>query len=235
MPCTAKKYEASRPEMQQSGIRDVDIVLTTRELTKLINYVGIDFNHLAEGEFDSPMGMGTGAGAIFGTSGGVMEAALRTVYEIYTGKELINLDFESVRGFKGIKEAIIDLGDREIKVAIAHGLRNAEKIMKQIKAGTCEYHFIEVMACPGGCIGGGGQPIKSTNDVKIMRRDAIYSIDKSMKIRKSHQNPEVIRLYKEYLAHPLSEKAHRLLHTRYNRIKKEYEFAYLNDEPVYSL
>lgn len=235
MPCTAKKYEASRPEMQQSGVRDVDIVLTTRELTKLINYVGIDFNHLAEGEFDSPMGMGTGAGAIFGTSGGVMEAALRTVYEVYTGKELVNLDFENVRGFKGIKEAIIDLGDREIKVAIAHGLRNAEKIMKQIKAGTCEYHFVEVMACPGGCIGGGGQPIKSTNDVKIMRMDAIYSIDKSMKIRKSHQNPEVILLYKEYLAHPLSEKAHRLLHTRYNKIKKEYEFAYLNDDPVYSL
>lgn len=235
MPCTAKKAEAARSEMERDGIRDVDIVLTTRELTKLIHYVGIDFNQIAEGEFDQPMGIGSGAGAIFGTSGGVMEAALRTVYEAYTGEELGKLDFEEVRGFKGIKEATIDLGDRSIQVAIAHGLKNAEKIMQEIKAGTCPYQFVEVMACPGGCVGGGGQPIKSTTDVRIMRMDALYAIDKSSAVRKSHENPEVVTLYRDYLGNPLSEKAHQLLHTRYHKVKKEYEFSYLKEDTIYSL
>lgn len=230
MPCTAKKYEAVRPEMEKDGIRDVDIVLTTRELTKLIKYVGIDFEKLAESEFDSPLGLGTGAGAIFGASGGVMEAALRTVYEVYTGKELLTLDFNEVRGFSGIKETIIDLGNTKIKVAIAHGLKNAEKIMAAIRVGTCDYTFIEIMACPGGCIGGGGQPIQSTRDIKLLRMDALYDIDQSQVLRKSHENPDVKTLYKDFLGEPLSPIAHDLLHTHYHKIAKTYDFSYLNEK-----
>lgn len=228
MPCTAKKYEAARPEMENNGIRDVDIVLTTRELTKLIKYVGIDFEKLTTSEFDSPLGLGSGAGAIFGASGGVMEAALRTVYELYTGKELAQLEFYDARGFDGIKEAEIDLGDRQIKVAIAHGLINAQKIMEAIKRGESNYAFIEIMACPGGCVGGGGQPIQSIKETKLLRMDALYDIDRGQAIRKSHENPDIVRLYKEYLGEPLSPLAHDLLHTSYRKQEKPYDFSHLN-------
>lgn len=217
MPCVAKKYEAQRPEMVNHGHRDVDIVITTRELIKMIKYVGLDFANLPERDFDSPLGKGSGAGAIFGTTGGVMEAALRTVSEVYTHKPLKHLTFQGARGNEGIKEAEVVLGDITLKVAVAHGIRNAEVIMQQIKAGTCPYTFIEIMACPGGCIGGGGQPISSTMTVKKLRQDALYDIDAGNTIRKSHENPEVIALYEKFLGAPLSEKAHQLLHTHYHR------------------
>ena len=216
MPCVAKKFEAARPEMEHNGYRDVDIVITTRELIKMIKYVGLDFARLPETDFDSPLGYGSGAGAIFGTTGGVMEAALRTVSEVYADSPLPSLEFAPARGYEGIKEAEVTLGDQTIKVAIAHGLRNAEIIMRQIEEGTSEYTFIEIMACPGGCIGGGGQPISSTTEVKKLRQDALYDIDKGQAIRKSHENPDVERLYEEFLSHPLSEKAHELLHTHYH-------------------
>lgn len=217
MPCVAKKFEANRSEMGHDGRADVDIVITTRELIKMIKYVGLDFPGLPESDFDSPLGYGTGAGAIFGTTGGVMEAALRTVSEVHTGKPLEKLEFETVRGNEGIKEAIVALGKDTIKIAIAHGLRNAELVMRQIEEGTCDYTFIEIMACPGGCIGGGGQPISGTKAVKMLRQDALYDIDKGQTIRKSHENPDVIRLYEEFLEKPLSEKAHHLLHTHYGK------------------
>ena len=220
MPCVAKKYEAARPEMEADGVRDVDIVITTRELTKMIKYVGLDFPNLPESNFDSPLGIGSGAGAIFGVTGGVMEAALRTVAEAYTGQNLEKLEFEAVRGNEGVKEATIALGDTPVKVAIAHGLKNAEKVLQMIKDGTADYTFIEMMACPGGCIGGGGQPVNTTFDIKKMRQDSLYDIDDSLVYRKSHENPEVITLYQDYLGAPLSEKAHHLLHTHYHKQKK---------------
>ena len=224
MPCTAKKFEAARPEMGRDGRQDVDIVLTTRELIKLIKYVGLTFQNLPESDFDSPLGYGTGAGAIFGASGGVMEAALRTVYEKYTGKTLERLDFQSVRGFEGIKEAEVDLGSRKAKVAIAHTLKNARILMEQIQRNESPYDFIEIMACPGGCIGGGGQPIGTTNAIRKKRMAALYEIDKNLPIRKSHENPDIITLYKEFLGEPLSGKAHELLHTHYHKVEKEYSF-----------
>lgn len=217
MPCVAKKYEAARPEMNHKGISDVDIVITTRELIKMIKYVGLDFPCLPEGEFDSPLGYGSGAGALFGTTGGVMEAALRTVSEVYAKSPLPSLEFTPARGYEGIKEAEVKLGDQTIKVAMAHGLRNAEIIMRQIEEGTSEYTFIEIMACPGGCIGGGGQPISSTTAVKKLRQDALYDIDKGQTIRKSHENPDVKRLYEAFLGEPLGEKSHELLHTHYHK------------------
>ncbi|MBR3458528.1 MAG: [Selenomonadaceae bacterium] len=224
MPCTAKKFEAARPEMGRNGIPDVDIVLTTRELIKLIKYVGISFQNLPESDFDSPLGTGSGAGAIFGTTGGVMEAALRTVYEKFTGKTLPRLEFEDVRGFQGIKEAEVDLGERKVKVAIAHTLKNARIIMEQVKKGQSPYDFIEIMACPGGCIGGGGQPIGTTNAIRKKRMEALYRIDRELPLRKSHENPEIITLYKEFLGEPLSEKAHELLHTHYHKVDPPYCF-----------
>ncbi len=217
MPCVAKKYEAIRPEMEVDGNRDVDYVLTTRELAKLIKQFGIDFNALTEAEFDSPLGIGSGAGQIFGTTGGVMEAALRTVYEKVTGDTLQSVEFAAVRGNEGIKEASINLAGKEIKVAIAHGLKNAKIVMDRIASGEADYTFIEIMACPGGCIGGGGQPVGVTFDLKRLRQDAIYSIDNSSKIRKSHENPEIIKLYEEFLGEPLSETSHHLLHTTYSK------------------
>ena len=235
MPCTAKKFEAARPEHGRNGHQDVDIVLTTRELTKLIKYVGLNFASLPEGQFDSPLGSGTGAAVIFGNTGGVMEAALRTVYEKYTGKELKSVEFQEVRGLEGIRESIIDLGNTKIKVAIAHTIASAKIIMENIKAGTCDYTFIEVMACPGGCIGGGGQPIKSTTDVKHLRMDALYDIDKKNPLRKSHENPDVIRIYKDFLGEPLSEKSHTLLHTEYHNVKKAHDFSYLKAEEISSI
>ena len=224
MPCTAKKFEAARPEMGRDGMRDVDVVLTTRELIKLIKYVGLEFRQLPDSDFDSPLGFGTGAGAIFGASGGVMEAALRTAYEKVTGKTLEKLDFDDVRGFKGIKETSVDLNGKTVHIAVAHTLRNARLIMEQIKQGTCKYDFIEIMACPGGCIGGGGQPIGTTNAVRKKRMAALYQIDKSLPLRKSHENPEIITLYKDFLGEPLSEKAHELLHTTYHKVDRPYEF-----------
>lgn len=217
MPCVAKKYEAARAEMEHNGHKDVDIVITTRELIKMIKYVGLDFIALPETDFDSPLGYGTGAGAIFGTTGGVMEAALRTVSEVYTGKSLESLEFDALRGNEGIKEAEVVLGSETIKIAIAHGLRNAEIIMRQIEEGTSEYTFIEIMACPGGCIGGGGQPISGTTKVKMLRQDALYDIDKGQAVRKSHENPDVKELYEAFLGEPNGEKAHHLLHTHYSK------------------
>jgi NADH-quinone oxidoreductase subunit G/[NiFe] hydrogenase diaphorase moiety small subunit/NADP-reducing hydrogenase subunit HndD len=227
MPCTAKKFEADRPEMRASGYKDIDYVLTTRELAVMIKQAGIDFRILKPSNYDSIMGESTGAGAIFGATGGVMEAALRTVYEVVTGREVPfnNLNITAVRGLDGVKEATIKLEGCapewqflegvEVKVAIAHGLVNANKIMKMVKAGKAPYHFIEIMACPGGCIGGGGQPIPTSVEIRENRIKAIYSEDEHMVLRKSHENPEVMALYKEFLDKPNSHKAHELLHTHY--------------------
>jgi len=213
MPCTAKKFEAQRPELGRDGYQDVDYVLTTRELAKLIRSGGFDLKDLPESDFDSPLGVGTGAGAIFGNTGGVMEAALRTAYELYTGKPLPKLDFEEVRGFEGVKEAVIDLDGTPLKVAVAHTLKHAEEVL----AHAGDYAFIEVMACPGGCIGGGGQPIGTTNAVRARRIKAIYDLDKSLPLRKSHDNPEIKAIYSDFLGSPLSHKAHELLHTHYSQ------------------
>ncbi|TYZ29028.1 ferredoxin [Selenomonas caprae] len=224
MPCTAKKFEAARPEMGRNGQQDVDIVLTTRELIKLIKYVGLRLRQLPESGFDSPLGLATGAGAIFGATGGVMEAALRTVYEKLTGQTLEKLEFTEVRGFEGIKECAIDINGRTIRICVAHTLRNARRIMEQVQQGTSPYDFIEIMACPGGCIGGGGQPIGTTNAIRKKRMAALYEIDRSLPLRKSHDNPEIQTLYKEFLGEPLGEKAHELLHTTYHKVSKPYEF-----------
>jgi NADH-quinone oxidoreductase subunit G/NADP-reducing hydrogenase subunit HndD len=213
MPCTAKKFEAKRPELGRDGYQDVDFVLTTRELAKLIRYEGLDMKNLPESGFDSPLGLGTGAGAIFGATGGVMEAALRTAYELFTGKSLPRIDFTEVRGFQGIKEAVIDLDGTPLKIAVAHTLKNAEKLLQRAE----EYAFIEVMACPGGCIGGGGQPIGTTNAVRQKRIDALYRLDESLPLRKSHENPDIQTIYRDYFGKPLSNKAHALLHTHYQR------------------
>ena len=227
MPCTAKKYEAQRPEMVTNGVREVDAVLTTRELARMIQSAGIDFVGLEEDQFDNPFGIGTGAGAIFGATGGVMEAALRTVYEIMTGKGLPSLDFTEVRGLQGIKEAAVKINDLEIKIAVAHGLGNAKVLLKQIERGESPYTFIEVMACPGGCIGGGGQPIPSTMQVKGQRLASIYRIDQDLPLRKSHKNPDVAKLYEEYLGEPLGHKSHELLHTHYRSRGMKYNFSEL--------
>jgi NADH-quinone oxidoreductase subunit G/NADP-reducing hydrogenase subunit HndD len=216
MPCTAKKWEAAMPKFNDSGYRDVDIVVTTRELARMIKSMGIDFNDLPEEDFDNPMGISTGAGQIFGATGGVMEAALRTAYEVYTGKTLEAVDFRAVRGLEGIKEASVDLGGGVIlKVAVAHTLRNARKLVEKMKAGEADYHFIEIMACPGGCLGGGGQPYPIDDKVRQARMDAIYKADEHMKLRKSHENPAIKELYDTWMGKPLGERAHHLLHTHY--------------------
>lgn len=211
MPCTAKKFERVRPEMKG----DVDYVLTTRELAKMFKLAGIDLLDLPAEDYDIPLGISSGAAAIFGATGGVMEAALRTAYETITGKELEKLDFESVRGIKGIKEATIAIDSIKVNVAVVNGLGNARKVLEMIKNGEKEYHFVEFMACPGGCIGGGGQPIPTNNEILLKRMEAIYEVDKSLPIRKSHENPAVQALYEEFLGEPLSEKSHELLHTTY--------------------
>lgn len=225
MPCTAKKYEAQRPELVTNGLRDVDAVLTVREYARMVKTAGIDFVDLDDEEFDSILGESTGAGVIFGATGGVMEAALRTVYEKVTGKELKNLDFTAVRGFEGIKEAEIDLNGTKITVAVAHGTGNAEKLLKAIKAGEKNYTFIEIMCCPGGCITGGGQPIVNAKtlmsvNVKELRAKVLYDEDAAKPKRKSHENAEVMNLYKEFLGEPNSHKAHELLHTTYSAKEK---------------
>ena len=225
MPCVAKKYEITRKDMDGAGYNDVDAVITTRELARMIKQAHINFKSLEDSSFDDPMGEATGAGAIFGTTGGVMEAALRTVSEVVTGKELKKIEFNEVRGSAGIKEAIINLDGKEIKIAVASGLANARKIMDDIKAGKSEYSFIEIMACPGGCVMGGGQPIHSSKqraeiDIRKLRSDALYNIDEKSTIRKSHENPIIQRIYKEYLENPGSHKAHKLLHTTYEAREK---------------
>ncbi len=220
MPCVAKKFENSRPEMENNGLRDVDAVITTRELAKMIKESGIIFDKLPDEDFDKPFGEASGAAHIFGVTGGVMEAALRTVYEILEGKELAKLEFNEVRGTEGVKEATIKMGGMDVNVAIAHGLGNARKLLEAVKAGEKNYHFIEIMACPGGCVTGGGQPIVSaktymTVDVKAERAKALYSEDERATIRQSHKNPDMDVLYKEYFEKPGSHKAHELLHTHY--------------------
>ena len=220
MPCTAKKFEAARPEMNSSGYQDVDLVLTVRELGKLFRMEPIDFDKLAPANFDSLLGAYTGAAVIFGASGGVMEAALRTVYEVVTGETLEDVNFNVCRGFEGMKEAEVDLAGTKVKVAVANSLGNARKIMDDIKAGTSPYHFIEVMCCPGGCIGGGGQPIPSTIEKRKERIDAIYAEDAGEPLRKSHENPEVKFLYEDFLHEPLGHKSHELLHTHYHPQKQ---------------
>lgn len=216
MPCVAKKYEAARPEMNSSGYRDVDLVLTTREIGRLFRMSGLNFEKLPGSKFDSWMGAYTGAAVIFGASGGVMEAALRTVYEVVTGKTLEDVNFKGVRGFEGIKEAEVDLDGLVVKVAVAHSLSNARQLMDQVRAGESPYHFIEIMACPGGCIGGGGQPITKRNTKRIERIDAIYLEDEGLPVRKSHENYEVKSLYEDFLHEPLGHKSHELLHTHYH-------------------
>ena len=225
MPCVGKKAEADREELKVNGLRDVDAVLTTREAARMMKEAGIDLSILSDEQFDNPMGEATGAGVIFGTTGGVMEAALRTVSEVLTGKELEKIDFEEVRGeVNGIKEATVKIGDLDLKVAVANGLKNAGKIMDMIEKGEAPYHFVEIMACPGGCVTGGGQPIHdaktmATVDIHGLRKKALYEADKENKVRKSHENPVIKKLYDEYLEKPGSHKAHELLHTSYHARK----------------
>ena len=215
MPCTAKKFECERPEMRSSGYQDVDAVLTTRELARMLREAGIDPTALEPASYDAPLGIGTGAAVIFGATGGVMEAALRTVYEVVMKKELPSLDFREVRGFEGIKEAEVALGDTTVRVAVAHTLGNARRLLERVRSGEASYHFIEIMACPGGCIGGGGQPIGTNTERRLQRIDAIYQADRDLPLRKSHDNPEVKQLYDEFLGEPLGHKSHELLHTHY--------------------
>jgi len=227
MPCTAKKFEAQRTEMNDSGVQDVDVVLTTRELGHMINQAGIEFASLPDDRMDSPLGLASGAADIFANTGGVMEAALRTAWEIVTGRPLPfeNLHVKAIEGLKGVKEAEIEITGAlpewsflegvALKVAVAHGLGNARTLIERLKAGQAEYHFVEVMACPGGCIGGGGQPRITTDEVRKARIEAIYREDEGKKLRKSHENPEIKQFYDEFLGKPLGEKSHRLLHTSY--------------------
>ncbi len=225
MPCIAKKFERQRPEMQNDGLYDVDNVITTRELSRMIKQANIEFEKLEDSNFDDPMGEATGAGAIFGTTGGVMEAALRTAQDTLTGKSLDKIEFEQVRGGKGIKKATIEIAGKPIKVVAASGLSNARKILDEIKSGKADYQFVEIMACPGGCIMGGGQPIKTSKtrsevDVRKLRADSIYSIDEKSTIRKSHENPLLKKIYEEYLEEPGSYRAEKLLHTNYRKREK---------------
>jgi NADP-reducing hydrogenase subunit HndD len=225
MPCTAKKFEAGRPEMQASGYRDVDAVLTTRELVKMIKQAGIRFTELGGSDFDEPLGESTGAAPIFGVTGGVMEAALRTAYEVITGKELPSLDFNMVRGLDGIKEAEIDIDGTKVKVAVVYGLANVHKVMTEIKEGKRQYQFVEIMTCPGGCMGGGGQPypcgLTEPLDKALYQKRAqgLYKIDSDKKLRKSHENPQIKAIYNDFLGKPLGELSHRLLHTHYHARK----------------
>ena len=220
MPCVAKKFESGRPEMEVDKLRDVDAVISTRELAKMIKQSGILFNKLPDEKFDNPFEEASGAGVIFGATGGVMEAALRTVVEVLEGKSFDNLDYEAVRGTDGIKEATLTVAGTEVKVAVVNGLGNARKVLNDIRAGKANYHFIEIMACPGGCVTGGGQPIVDSAvrmdvDVKAKRAAGLYAEDKSLPIRKSHENPDIKLLYSEFLEKPGSHKAHELLHTHY--------------------
>ena len=225
MPCIAKKYERTRDDEQGTGYDDVDAVITTRELARMIKQAHINFKTLEDSEFDDPMGEATGAAAIFGTTGGVMEAALRTVAEKVTGNSFGKLEYEDVRGGQGIKRASINLDGKEVKVVVASGLKNARTIMEEIKSGKADYQFVEIMACPGGCVMGGGQPIRTskeraTIDIRGKRAAALYSIDEKSKIRKSHENPTLKKIYADYLGEPGGHLAHKLLHTSYSPKEK---------------
>jgi len=232
MPCTAKKFEANRPEMHDSGYRDVDYVLTTRELAIMIKQAGIDFLKLEDAHYDRLMGESTGAGVIFGATGGVMEAALRTAYELVTGREVPfeNLNITPVRGVEGMRVASVKIEKTlkewsflegvELKCAIAHGLANAKTLMDDVKSGKANYHFIEFMACPGGCLGGGGQPLPTSPEIRAKRAAAIYAEDAGMPLRKSHLNPEVVKIYQDFLVKPCGEVSHKLLHTKYTPRKR---------------
>ena len=217
MPCVAKKYEAARPELGNQGTKDVDYVITTRELAHMIKEAGINFGELGDdAEFDNPMGASSGAGVIFGATGGVIEATVRTAYEWITGNELPKLEFEELRGLEGIKQTTVDIDGRPIKIAVANGLGNTRRLLNMIRDKEAQFDAIEVMACPGGCVGGAGQPYHKGNlDVIRKRAQGIYKADRDNKIRKSHENPMIIQLYKEFLGEPYSEKAHELLHTTY--------------------
>ena len=220
MPCTAKKFEAKRPELSHDGLADVDVVITTRELARMIKEAGIDFPNLPDEDFDSLLGESTGASVIFGATGGVMEAALRTAYNMITGKELEQVDLTAVRGVEGVKEASVQVGDLTVNVAVANGTANAAKLLAQVRSGEKQYHFIEVMGCPGGCVTGGGQPIVSAQkrmecDPRAVRAAALYREDANKPLRRSHENPEIKALYADYLGAPNSHKAHELLHTTY--------------------
>ena len=219
MPCTAKKFEAQRPEMNSSGFRDVDYVLTTRELARMIKEAGIDFLNLPDEEYDAPMGEYTGAATIFGATGGVMEAALRTVYAVVTGENLPSLDIAPVRGLDGVKEATLKIGPLgDVKVAVAHGLSNARKVMDLIREGKADYAFIEIMCCPGGCVAGGGEPIPTNNEIRMLRAGALYKDDGSVQAkRQSHENPSITKIYETFLKEPLGHKSHELLHTHYKK------------------
>ena len=225
MPCIAKKFERQRTEMQNDGLYDVDNVITTRELSRMIKQANIEFEKLEDSQFDNPMGEATGAAAIFGTTGGVMEAALRTAQDILTGEQLEKIDFEQVRGGEGIKRATVEIAGKDLKVVAASGLANARKILDEIKEGKADYQFVEIMACPGGCVMGGGQPIKSSKirseiDVRKLRADALYSIDEKSTIRKSNENPVLKKIYDEFLGEPGGNLAHKLLHTTYQKREK---------------
>lgn len=218
MPCIAKKYEASRSEMGRDGIQDVDVVITTREFAKMLKEAGLDLKNMKEEEFDNPLGESSGAGVIFGSSGGVMEAALRTAYDWITDKNLEDIDFHIVRGLEGIKEATVNIDGRDINIAVVSSLKNAKKIMEEIKAGNSKYDFIEIMACPGGCIDGGGQPyIKADVNVLKKRMEGLYTEDRNKKLRKSYENPMIKEVYDEYLEKPNSHIAHEILHTHYTK------------------
>ena len=225
MPCIAKKHERTRPHEKGAGYPDVDAVITTRELARMIKQAHIEFVELDDEKFDNPMGEATGAAAIFGTTGGVMEAALRTVAERLTGKELEKVEFEETRGEKGIKRAELEIAGKKVKIVVASGLKNAQTIMDEIKSGKADYQFVEIMACPGGCVMGGGQPIKSSKvraqiDVRAKRAGALYTIDEKNTIRKSHENPVIKKLYEEFLESPGSYRAEKLLHTHYQKEEK---------------
>ena len=225
MPCIAKKYERTRENMQGAGYDDVDAVITTRELARMIKQAHIDFNSLEDSKFDDPMGEATGAAAIFGTTGGVMEAALRTVADKLTGEDLKEIDYKEARGEKGIKRATLNIAGKEVKIVVASGLANARKIMDEIQSGKADYQFVEIMACPGGCVTGRGQPIRTSKeraeiDIRAKRANALYTIDEKSTLRKSHENPVVQKIYKEYLEEPGSHKAHTLLHTTYSKKEK---------------
>jgi len=221
MCCTAKKYEAARPELMVNGMPAVDIVVTTREAAWMMKSAGIDFLHIKGENFDEPLGLSSGAGTIFGATGGVMEAALRTAYELYTGETLINIEFNALRGTMGIKEASVVIDGKEIRVAVAHGLGNSNELLNRVREDPKRYHFVEIMGCPGGCVGGGGQPYAGSNSIPLdeeclrKRAEALYGLDRDKTIRRSNENPDVQRLYKEFLGRPLSPLAHKLLHTHY--------------------
>ncbi|MCI9510594.1 MAG: 2Fe-2S iron-sulfur cluster binding domain-containing protein [Angelakisella sp.] len=225
MPCTAKKFEVAREDEAAAGVPDVDVALTTRELARMIDRAGINFAELPDEEFDDPMGVSTGAAVIFGATGGVMEAALRTAAEWITGSDAAPVDFVEVRGVEGVKEAVYQVGDLTLNVAVASGLANAKKLLDSIKSGEKTYHFIEIMGCPGGCVNGGGQPVQPARirnwvDLKSLRAAALYEEDKNLPIRKSHENPVLKQIYKEFLKTPGSHVAHQVLHTSYRKLDR---------------